>query len=249
MPVELFDKTTFEASLPKLKGTDKPAWRCIGLDKGEYTYVIPLGKNHAAALYVRSSVDQMGWCRATGEDSIRAFVVGAVPSCDVCYARDGSQVRCEDRGNDFYCPNCSAIRSGSELHFTSLSGKVNRWTTRMPGWQDRLNVILRFLAVMAVKLGPCPRRAVHGLTRLNKVKKAGPNKGRWFISCCQNNCFFEWQDKDDDDDQKKDGLPECPGCNQKTLKELTVKKEGPNQGKKFIKCEDPDCAYFQWVGE
>jgi len=210
--VEIFDKATFETALPKLKGTDKPAWECVGLVGGEYTYLVTLGDTRPARILVRSSVDSTGWSRATGEDSIRVYVV--------------------------------------DKDLKPLSGKANRWTTRLPGWQERMNEIIRFLAKMAIKIGPCPRCGEHGLVRLNKVKKEGPNKGRWFLACREDKCYFEWQtERDHDDDQADNGLPECPGCEGKTLREFTVKKEGPNKGRKFFKCSDPECAFFQWADE
>lgn len=212
MPVEIFSKAQFEAALPKIKGTSLPAWQCIGLDKGEYTYVIPLGTppgSKPASILIRSSVDQTGWSRATGEDSIRVYVV--------------------------------ENRTGKPL-----SGKVHRWTTRLPGWQDRMMEIVRFLAEMAVKIGECPK-CHKDLTRLGKVKKAGPNKGRWFISCWKCNDHFEWMDKVDADDDNT--LPECPGCDKHTLNEFTVKKEGPNKGKKFFTCADKQCGFFAWADE
>lgn len=212
MAVEIFNKETFENALPKLKGTDQPAWKCIGLVSGEFTYLITLGDNKPAKILVRSSVDQTGWSRATGQDSIRVYVV------------DANQ--------------------------QPLSGKANRWTTRVPGWQDRMNEIIRFLAQMAVKIGTCPKCEKHGLIRLNKVKKEGPNKGRWFLACREANCYFEWQTaRDNDDEQQDNGLPECPGCDQKTLREFVTKKEGPNKGRKFFKCTAEDCGYFQWTDE
>jgi hypothetical protein len=215
--VEIFSKEQFEAALPKLKGTDVPAWTCAGLVEGEYVYLVTLGDNKPAKVLVRSSVDKTGFSRASGEDSIRIFV------CD--------------------------------KNLKPLSGKANRWTTRLPGWQDRMNDLIRFLAGMAVKIGTCPRCEAHGLVRLNKVKKEGPNKGRWFVSCKEDKCFFEWQTQRDNDDDAPttpkgdEGLPECPGCEKPTLKLLTVKKEGPNTGRKFYKCQDEACAYFQWADE
>lgn len=207
MPVDLFDKKTFEDALPKLKNTDTPAWTCVGLDKGEYVYLVTLGDTKPAKILVRSSVDSTGWSRATGEDSIRVYV--------------------------------------SDANRNPLSGKASRWTTRLPGWQERMNAMIRFMAEMAVKIGPCPRHPQHGLTRLNKVKKDGPNKGRWFLACKEMNCYFEWMTQRDNDDDN--ALPPCPGCNVNSLREFTVKKEGPNQGKKFLKCQDQECGYFQWV--
>jgi hypothetical protein len=72
-----------------------------------------------------------------------------------------------------------------------LSGKANRWTTRLPGWQDRMMENVRLMAKMAVKLDTCPKCG-RGITRLMKTKKPGPNKGRWFISCRACNDHFEW---------------------------------------------------------
>lgn len=210
--IELFNKATFEEALPKLKGTNTPAWKCAGIIGGEYVYLIPLGNNKPAQILVRSSVDGTGWCRATGEDSIRVYVV--------------------------------------DKDMKPLSGKANRWTTRLPGWDERLNEIIRFLAKMAVKISECPKCPEHGLVRLNKVKKEGPNKGRWFMACPHEKCYFEWQDKDSDDETvKKDELPSCPGCEANTLRKYTVKKEGPNKGREFLKCADDSCNYFQWIDE
>lgn len=214
--VEIFDKATFEKALPMKKDNSGPAWVCGGLEMGEYVYYIPLGtpdKPLPAQVIVRSSVDKTGWSRATGEDSIRIYVVD----------REGRP----------------------------LSGKANRWTTRLPGWQERMTEIIRFMAEMAVKIDTCPK-CHKELTRLNKVKKEGPNKGRWFISCRACNDHFEWMGKDNDDDTPQcgsPGLPPCPGCDGNTMKELTVKKEGPNKGRKFFKCGDEKCGYFQWADE
>lgn len=207
--VEIFSKEQFEASLPKLKGTETPAWTCVGLDYGEYTYLVSLGDKCPAKILVRSSVDSTGFSRATGEDSIRVYVVDA--------------------------------------NRKPLSGKANRWTTRLPGWGERMNDIIRFLAVMAIKIKVCPNCAEHGLLRLNKVKKEGPNKGRWFLACSQNSCFFEWQTQRDNDDAPD--MPSCPGCEGNTLRKFTVKKEGPNKGREFLKCSDEACGYFQWTDE
>lgn len=39
----------------------------------------------------------------------------------------------------------------------------------------------------------------------------------------------------------------CPVCNNNTLHEYTVKKEGPNKGKKFKMCKTEGCSYrWDW---
>lgn len=211
MAIELFNKETFENALPKKKGTDEPAWVYGGFDKGEHVYLLPLGTEKEplpAQILIRSSVDQTGWCRATGEDSIRVLVV--------------------------------------DKNKLPLSGKFNRHTKRTAGWQDRMMDVVRFMAEMAVKINTCPK-CKKDLTRLAKVKKAGPNKGRWFISCRACNDHFVWLSKDNDDD--KEEIPPCPGCDANSLASLIVKKEGPNKGRPFLKCGKPECGYFQWTDE
>lgn len=38
----------------------------------------------------------------------------------------------------------------------------------------------------------------------------------------------------------------CPECRH-TLSEFTVKKEGPNKGRRFLTCSDRDCKHFEWI--
>lgn len=201
MAVDVFDKATFEAALPMKKDGSGPAWECVGLNQGEYVYLIGVGDSKPAKILVRSSVDVTGWSRATGEDSIRVYV--------------------------------------TDRHLKPLSGKANRWTTRLPGWQDRMMTIIRFMAEMAVKIQSCPK-CDKALLSLFKVKKEGPNKGKWFLSCkpCG---FFEWLKKEEEEKLV------CPGCSAHTISEFTVKKDGPNRGKKFLSCSDKSCGYFSWV--
>ena len=101
-------------------------------------------------------MDVTGWSRATGEDSIRVYVVD---------------------------------------HAGKILSKANRWTTRLPGWGERTVKIIRFLAKMAIKIKPCDK--CKSLLRLNKVKKMGANRGRWFLAC-PNNCCFEWMNVEKD---------------------------------------------------
>lgn len=212
MAVESFSKAEFEVALPMKRDGSGPAWVYGGLSLGEHVYFLPLGsaeKPLPAQILIRSSVDQTGWSRATGEDSIRVYVVD---------------------------------RNGKPL-----SGKEYRWTTRLPGWQQRMTDLIRFMAEMAVKIGSCPKCKT-SLTRLNKVKKAGPNKGRWFLSCWDCKNHFAWLEQKDNDAEKGE-TPNCPGCDCNSLKALIVKKEGPNKGRPFFRCEKTDCNYFQWSDE
>lgn len=66
-----------------------------------------------------------------------------------------------------------------------LGSKVSRWTTRMPGWGDRLKEVLRTLWGWRKKAGNCPTCCKPKL--VFKVKKEGPNRGRIFAKCEQHN--------------------------------------------------------------
>ena len=94
------------------------------------------------------------------------------------------------------------------------------------------------------------------------VKKEGPNQGRGFFKCPKQHpdqpCkFFEWADEPPRA-APQNGLPgaptegvqlppgpNCP-CGQPTLT-LTVRKDGPNQGRQFHKCAQGQCKFFEWA--
>ncbi len=75
-----------------------------------------------------------------------------------------------------------------------FGGKSVRWISRVKGWQGRLSASLAALRSQVARLKPCPHCAAP-LVPLT-VKKAGPNKGRPFISCMAPACknYFEWTD-------------------------------------------------------
>lgn len=77
---------------------------------------------------------------------------------------------------------------------TTLSSKDTRWVTRVSGWERRLLETLRTLwriGRQLAKVGSCPR--CQARPRALKVKKPGPNQGRWFAACpnCANG-FLTW---------------------------------------------------------
>ena len=101
---------------------------------------------------------------------------------------------------------------------------------------------------------------------LLNVKKEGPNQGRGFFKCAKQHpdqpcSFFEWADEPPRTAQSMaPGAPAMPGsmpqlppgplcpCGQPSLT-LTVKKDGPNQGRNFYKCAQNQCGYFQWADQ
>lgn len=72
--IDYFTKEQFEESLPVHKETGKILWKYQGIDKGEHIYTIEI--THDILIYVRSSVKADGFSAYTGEDSIRAYLIG-----------------------------------------------------------------------------------------------------------------------------------------------------------------------------
>ncbi len=61
----------------------------------------------------------------------------------------------------------------------NLGSKISKWTTRKPGWQDRMLSNCRYI----IKLRRAAGDNEGGIPkRILKVKIDGPNKGRFFIS-------------------------------------------------------------------
>lgn len=93
------------------------------------------------------------------------------------------------------------------------------------------------------------------------VRKEGPNTGRVFYKCGrpeqEGRCtFFQWADEPAGGAGAPGGQPPnatgppCP-CGKPSV-QLTVRKEGPNTGRLFYKCSNPQgqqCNYFQWADE
>lgn len=73
-----------------------------------------------------------------------------------------------------------------------LGSKVSRWTTRLPGWEDRLTNVLRTLWQWRARAGDCP--ICKQPKGIYKVKKEGKNKGRPFAKCFSCDDGFAWLD-------------------------------------------------------
>lgn len=147
-----FDKATFEAALPLAEGINQPLWRCLGMNKGEYCYLMQV--KPGVCIYIRSTVQMDGLAADVAKDSIRCWL-----------AKD---------------------ESGE-----SLGSKEARWIARTKGWDQRLIETLRMLWRIGRKLGKCAKCGAQMLAI--KVKKPGPNQGRWFSKCpkCVNG-FGDW---------------------------------------------------------
>lgn len=74
-----------------------------------------------------------------------------------------------------------------------LGSKVTRWTTRLPGWQERLRDVLRTLWLWRLRAGDCPQ--CNKPKGMWKVKKEGANKSRPFAKCEHCGNGFVWLDE------------------------------------------------------
>jgi len=98
--------------------------------------------------------------------------------------------------------------------------------------------------------------------KLLAVKKEGPNFGRSFFKCPQEQeekrCrFFEWSDVTSTGPEPVTAPPAADGALPPVSQVLckcglpprraTVKKEGANMGRDFLKCAEDKCAFFQWA--
>lgn len=73
-----------------------------------------------------------------------------------------------------------------------LGSKISKYTTRLPGWDNRLKDVLRQLWGMAHFAKYCAD--CHTPMGCFKVKKPGPNKGRIFKKCTRCGNHFEWME-------------------------------------------------------
>jgi hypothetical protein len=83
-----------------------------------------------------------------------------------------------------------------------LGEKLHRWITRTKGWQERLKETINILAHIAGQLKYC--KECKSVEKFYKVKKNGPNKGRFFKRCrCADK--FTWIADLDDERGGKNG--------------------------------------------
>ena len=111
-----------------------------------------------------------------------------------------------------------------------LGNKIQRWVTRLPGWQERLSNMLFILLSMGQSIEYCEK--CKSMEKVFIVKKEGKNKGRLFIKCnCPNS--FTWLDETDQEEEptavKADvkKAPSCPKCGAKMI--LRHRKDGSGQ--------------------
>jgi hypothetical protein len=132
----------------------------LGLINSEFCYLIPL--DDRIGIYIRSSIGLDGLCKDSGQDSIRLFLV-------------------------YYEPfnNRFRIQSEYEYYHTEILGKsINKWITRVNGWQNRLETAINELIRWNQLASYCSE--CNEPLHFYKVNKDGINKGRIFATCKNN---------------------------------------------------------------
>ncbi len=136
----------------------------LGNIQGEWCYFIKIDKK--VAIYIRSSVGHSGMSKDTGQDSIRLHLVKYI--------------------------HIKSISSHNVYSMEPLGSKLQKYITRVPGWQKRLNEKIKFLKELRLSVGDC--QDCSDPLSILKVKKEGNNKGRLFSKCGDKLCTSQWFD-------------------------------------------------------
>lgn len=128
-----------------------------------------------------------------------------------------------------------------------LGNKTQRWVTRVPGWEGRLNTQLSKVLNMANSITLC--KTCGQVEKVFVTKKDGPNKGRFFKKCDANH-RFQWLDEFEQTTDEtvqpatqqsqpvvNGDSPRCPQCNGNM-----VLRTRQADGSKFWGCKAfPNC--------
>jgi hypothetical protein len=146
-------------------------WLPLGMDLNEYCYIIEVNSN--ARIYIRSSVGANGIADKAGQDSIRLNLEVWQP---------------DFRRNEHY----------EWIALPKKSVTSQRWVTRVPGWQERLEEKIRLYWDVAKEFRQPVESCSCGKAPFVGISKSEKNKGRPYSSCLQKHggCgLFMWLDK------------------------------------------------------
>jgi len=145
--------------------------------KEEFEKALPINKNTGEPMWRNARIIEGGeYCYLIDVDDEVAIMVRS--------SIDRSGISAESGQDSIRCWLVRKMPCGGTA---PLGSKVSRWTTRIPGWQDRMTEVIRTLWSWRKKAGNCCGEPRHIL----KVKVDTPNKGRIFTKC--NSCGkFTW---------------------------------------------------------
>jgi hypothetical protein len=173
--------------------------------------------------------------------------------CPGCKHREGMRVQRVNKAG----PNCGRIFQACENcdHFKWLGEPDPAHATPEPAEEAPVDEALEALRAGA-GAGACPACPACGKARTaNRVKKEGPNKGRLFYCCSDRRCdHFEWSSPapaapapappgDAELERARRQSGPCPCGLARAVNR--VRKEGPNKGRLFAKCDG--CGAFEWL--
>lgn len=152
MTIEHFTKEQFEEALPRHKTTGKPLWEYAGCLDGEHVYTMP--------------VIVKGEKTPKVQIEIRSSV--------------GANGHSMDTGENSIRAWLTYFDHDSKT-WKPLGSKVQKYVTRMPGWQERMVGMLRTLYRWRLDAGDC--KVCGKPKHIFIVKHDGPNRGRVFARC------------------------------------------------------------------
>jgi hypothetical protein len=168
MSIDQFTKEQFEQVLDNIMPL---GWQSLGMELNEYCYIIEVNAN--ARIHIRSSIGESGIADKVGKDSIRLNL-------------------------EVYQPD---FRRSDNYKWIALPKKAitsQRWVTRVPGWERRLEEKVRLYWNVAkefrqpIEFCSCGKAPFVGLSKSEK------NSNRPYSSCLQKHggCgLFIWLDK------------------------------------------------------
>jgi hypothetical protein len=144
-------------------------------DRFDFESALPVDKNTKQPLWHSLGVINGEWCYTIP-------VKPGGPQAPLIYVRSSVRFDGQAAGNGEDSIRCWLA---SDIHGTPLGSKPARWITRVKGWQRRMTEQLRLLyrLGMEIQAQPCPDCSDHVRMHAYRVRKDGPNKGRWFLMC------------------------------------------------------------------
>lgn len=132
--------------------------------------------------------------------------------------------------------------TGKRFLSCDRDGCSHRSLTAEGGWEERAPI-----EALPGHGQACPK-CRDGVQTTREVRKEGPNIGKRYLSCSSRACEWRVMPAEGGWEQRvpveplPDSGNDCPQCEKGKQKTIRVNKEGKNQGKRFLVC-DQDCGW------
>lgn len=167
----MIDQFTLQEFEQALDSIIPLGWLPLGMDLNEYCYIIEVNSN--ARIHIRSSIGESGITDEAGQDSIRLNL-------------------------EIWQPD---FRRNEHYDWIALPKKAidsQRWITRVPGWQERLEEKIRLYWNIAKEFRQPVEFCSCGKAPFVGISKSKKNNGRPYSSCLEKHggCgLFLWLDE------------------------------------------------------